>query len=338
MLKRSHIKSFLITVASIMLVCAPLSAAGKKVASSILKAKKNVDTFTLDNGLTVFTSENHSVPLVYIEIAVRAGGVTQTPENAGLFHLYEHMMFKGNELYKDAASVQKAINDMGVTSWNGTTSADCVNYFFTIPKDQLERGLAFWNAAIRSPLMDPKEFESEKKVVLSEIEGGQADPGTIVSNYLRTRLFPEAPYHADPAGSSEVVRNATIEQMRDMQSKYYIPCNAALFVGGDIKGAEVQALVKKIWGSWTNNGNKAPSAPAKQSDSPFSKVKYAIMPYDKVTEQIADVEIFFRGPDAEYDLSDIYAGDYLEQLMEDPDGTYAQSLVADSELEIPDTS
>jgi zinc protease len=227
---------------------------------------------------------------------------------------------------------------MGVTSWNGTTSPDCVNYFFTIPKDQLENGLSFWNAAIRSPLMDPKELESEKKVVLSEIEGGQSDPSTILSNYLRTKLFPDAPYRCDPAGSSEVVRNATVAQLRDMQSKYYIPCNAALFVGGDINTSEVHALAKKIWGSWTNNGNRAPGKQAQLSTAPFAKPKLAVMPYDKVTEQIADIEIFFRGPDTDFNLEDTYASDYLEKLMDDPDGTYAQSLVADEELAIPDSS
>ena len=301
-------------------------------------ASKNVNSYTLDNGLTLFTSENHSVPLVYIEIAVKAGGVAQTPETAGLFHLYEHMMFKGNELYRDAASVQKAINDMGVTSWNGTTGADCVNYFFTIPKDQLENGLAFWNAAIRSPLMDATEFESEKKVVLSEIEGDQADPGSILSNYLRTKIFPDAPYRADPAGSFDVVRNATVAQLRDIQSKYYIPCNAALFVGGDISSAEVYSLTKKIWGSWSNNGNSAPAKQARQSMTPFSDVKLAVMPYDKVTEQIADVEVFLRGADTDFALNDTYAADYLETLCDDPDGAFKQGLVNDDALQIPDSS
>lgn len=330
------VKFLSILLSSFLLLAAPLAAMSRNGETA--SSSKNVESFTLENGLTVFTSENHSVPLVYIEIAVRAGGVTQTPETAGLFHLYEHMMFKGNELYRDAASVQKAINDMGVTSWNGTTSPDCVNYFFTIPKDQLENGLAFWNAAIRSPLMDPKELENEKKVVLSEIEGGQSDPSTILSNYLRTKLFPDAPYRCDPAGSSEVVRNATVAQLRDMQSKYYIPCNAALFVGGDINPAEVHALARKIWGSWTNNGNKAPAKQAQQSTAPFGKPQLAVMPYDKMAEQLADVEIYFRGPDSDYNLEDVYASDYLENLMDDPDGTFAQSLVADGELEIPDSA
>ena len=100
-------------------------------ASSVFAEKtplKDVYHYTLENGLDVYVVENHAAPLAYIEIAVKAGGIAQTPENAGLFHLYEHMMFKGNAKYRDAASVQRAISDMGVPDWNGTTGAECVNY------------------------------------------------------------------------------------------------------------------------------------------------------------------------------------------------------------------
>ncbi|MBQ4024852.1 MAG: insulinase family protein, partial [Treponema sp.] len=230
------------------------------VAEAALVSCKKVQNFSehkLSNGLTVFTAENHAVPLVYIEIAVKAGGVTQTKENAGLFHLYEHMMFKGNSLYPDAASVQRALSDMGCTNWNGTTGLNCVNYFITVPSDQLETGLAFWNAAIRSPLMKEDELEKEKKVVLSEIQGGLAEPGTIFSNYLISNLFPDEPYRLSPSGSADVVKDASVLQLRALQNKYYIPKNAALFVGGDIDEKEALNLIEKIWGSWSNNGNEA---------------------------------------------------------------------------------
>ena len=291
----------------------------------------------LDNGLTVFAVENHAVPLVYIEIAVRAGATTQTAETAGLFHLYEHMMFKGNTLYKDAASVQQAISDMGVSNWNGTTGTNCVNYFFTIPKDQLENGMAFWNAAIRSPLMKPEELENEKKVVLAEIEGDATEPGWIYSDYVNLRLFPNAPYRADAGGSFEVVRNATVAQLRDMQSKYYIPKNAALFIGGDIDAEETFALAEKIFGNWSNNGNEAPATPPQQDKSPFDSVQYAVMPYDRISPQIASINISFRGPDTDFNIADTYAIDYLVKLLDDPDGLFKQTLANDGELMIPDT-
>ncbi len=327
------IKAAIFVISFFAVVCITGCKAAKKSADI-----QNINQFRLDNGLEVFTSENHSVPLVYIEIAVRAGGVMQTPETAGLFHLYEHMMFKGNELYRDAASVQKAMTDMGVSNWNGTTSPDCVNYFFTIPKDQFENGLAFWNAAIRSPLMDKTEFESEKKVVLSEIEADQAKPSALYYKYYISHMFADAPYYADAAGSFDVVRNATIEQLIDIKNRFYIPNNAALFIGGDIDLDEAYELTNKIWGSWSNNGYAEPAKEKQVSQSPFAETQYAVIPFEEISEQIAEVQICFRGPDTDFNLEDVYAADYLENLLDNPDGLYKRALVKDEDLKIPDSS
>lgn len=94
---------------------------------------ENLYEYRLSNGLTLFVAENHAVPLTYIEIAVRCGAYTQEKENTGLFHLYEHMMFKGNSLFKNAAEVTNALTRLGVSGWNGTTDLECVNYYFTVP-------------------------------------------------------------------------------------------------------------------------------------------------------------------------------------------------------------
>lgn len=297
---------------------------------------ENLYQYTLDNGLTLFVNENHSVPLAYIEIAVRAGATTQTPETAGLFHLYEHMMFKGNELYPDAASVQNAIQDLGVASWNGTTGVDHVNYFFTIPSYELERGLAFWNAAVRTPLMDKDEFENEKKVVLAEIEGSAADPSSLYRDYVFLNLFPNAPYRTDAGGSFTAVRNATVEQMYAMQARYYIPANSALFVGGDVNPEEVYKLVNKIYGDWSNNGNAAPLPPPQQDVNPIKEVKYAVMPYEQLSPYMAILDVMWRGPDADFAVNDTYAADYLVNLLADPEGTFKTSMVQNPMLGIPD--
>src|SRR5574344_1326252 len=135
------------------------------IATTLCFAEKtpveNLYEYKLDNGLELFVMENHAAPLTYIEIAVKAGGIAQTKETAGLFHLYEHMMFKGNSKYPTAAAVQRAINDMGVASWNGSTGAEYVNYFFTVPSHLTKEGLEFWSAAIRDPLFDSKELDNE---------------------------------------------------------------------------------------------------------------------------------------------------------------------------------
>ncbi len=149
--------------------------------------------YTLDNGLELFVAENDSAPLAYIELAVRAGGIAQTPETAGIFHLYEHMMFEGDSQYKSSADMDKAVQDMGVLGQNAQTGINCVKYYFTVPADLLEKGLEFWNYAIREPLLSEEGLASQKKVVTAEIEGNFSDPGRIYSYNMFRTLSPKYP-------------------------------------------------------------------------------------------------------------------------------------------------
>lgn len=319
-------------------VCVFSAYAKDPVKPEYLKINDSTYCYKLENGLTLFIAENHSVPLAYIEIAVRAGGITQTKDNAGLFHLYEHMMFKGNKKFKNSGAVQKALSDMGTASWNGTTGIECVNYFFTIPKGELENGLDFWNNAIRFPLMDKEEFEVEKKVVISEIQGNVSDPDRYISVYAQKKLFPKAPWQLDPSGSVKNVENATVEQLKEIQKHYYIPENAALFVGGDVSHEEVFELVKKIYGSWTNNGvsiKEIEDVTVHQSDEPFDKPFYCVIPYEKIPPQFAHVDIMYRGPDSDFDEKGTYPADLLTFHLRNPDGKVIKDLLSDKTLKIP---
>jgi Predicted Zn-dependent peptidases len=297
---------------------------------------ENLYHYTLDNGLNVYVVENHAAPLAYIEIAVKAGGIAQTPQNAGLFHLYEHMMFKGNTKYRDAAAVQRAISDMGVPSWNGTTGAECVNYFFTVPSNLLRDGMEFWSYAVREPLLDQKEFENEKKVVLSEIEGGLSDPDTIFVSSLQKTLFPKFPWRTDPSGAPDVVRNATLDQLKSIQKEYYIPNNSALFIGGDVDPDKVYALAKELYGSWQKGPDPWAVLPEPQSDEPLAHTVYQVMPNDKISPQIARILVTFRGPDAGRDVSSTYAADVTGYLFQDPQGVFVKTMIDTKEIGIPD--
>lgn len=292
--------------------------------------------YTLDNGLDVFVAENHSVPLVTIEIAVKCGAFTQTPQTAGLFHLYEHMMFKGNALYKNAAAVTRALSQMGVAEWNGSTGVECVNYYFTVPSSCLEEGLRFWNAAVREPLLDKKELENEKNVVLSEIRGNFSNPARILSAAKCKALFSDAPWKLDSGGSETVVEEATVSQLKKIQKTYYIPNNSAVFVGGDVQPDEVYALVKQIFGSWKRGKNPFAGGIARHSRSPFEKPALFVMPYERLSPQLAQVEVIWRGPDAEFDRDDTYAADVFSEQLSNPDGIFVSSFVHDGYIGIPD--
>ena len=121
-----------------------------------------LSTYVLDNGLEVFVLENHVVPLVTIQLTFRCGAIAQSRETAGLFHLYEHMLFKGNEVYRDQSDFKTAMKELGVGSWNGGTSTEYVTYYFTIPSEKMKKGIEFWANAVRYPLLDPEELEIEQ--------------------------------------------------------------------------------------------------------------------------------------------------------------------------------
>lgn len=325
-------------ILSVLFLTSVCFAKETKDKNKIYQIAPNTYTSKLENGLTVFISENHSVPLAYIEVAVRAGAITQTKENAGLFHLYEHMMFKGNSLYKNSAAVQKALSDMGTASWNGSTGLECVNYYFTVPKKQLRKGLEFWNAAIREPLMDKEEFEVEKKVVISEISGQFSDPDRIIGRYINEKLFCDAPWQLDPGGFVETIEKSTLDDLIAIKEKFYIPENAAVFVGGDVDVNEVLKMVSEIYGDWSNNGvefSQIEECVMTQTKTPLDAPKFIVIPYDKISSQLAKIEIMYRGPDSDLERDDTYAADYFHSYLNDPEGKYIKNFINDDKMKIP---
>lgn len=298
---------------------------------------ENLFRFKLENGLELFAVEDNNVPLVYIEIAVRAGAVTQDKKTAGLFHLYEHMMFKGNSKFKNQKEVTDALNQMGVSNWNGTTGVDRVNYYFTIPASLAREGLEFWSYAIREPLFDETEFANEKLVVISEIAAHKTTPSRIVGAGLNKKLFPECPWRVDTAGSPQIIESATVNQLKEIQKRFYVPQNSALFVGGDIKADEVFELVKQIYGDWEPGKDESALKVNVPSKDPFESDKKFVYADPRLTGAFAQAEYYLRGPDGETDAADTYGADVWDYLLSNPQSSYIKNMINDKSLSIPDS-
>lgn len=296
---------------------------------------ENLYEYKLKNGLSLFVAENHNVPLTYIEVAVRCGAYTQEKETAGLFHLYEHMMFKGNALYKSAAEVTNALSNLGVADWNGTTDLECVNYYFTVPSGKTRDGLEFWSAAIRSPLLNKNELENEKKVVLSEINGNFSSPERIASSYASKMMFSDSPWKMDPSGSSDVVQNASVKSLKNIQKTFYVPNNSAVFVGGDVNPDEVYKMVEEIFGDWKRAKSPFEKNTIQHSKTPFTEPKFAVMPFEKCSKEIAQISVTYRGPDAAFDRNDTYPLDVFTEILSNPAGVFTRSVVSDTYIGVP---
>src|SRR6266498_5026714 len=137
MSERKGVLWYCATLALLVSALAPMQARGQRAElEKIIKRK------VLANGLEVIVVENHGVPLVTIEADVKNGAFTQTPEYAGLAHMYEHMFFRANSRYPEPESFVDRAGDLGAV-FNGTTSEERVNYYLTIPADSLAGGMSF---------------------------------------------------------------------------------------------------------------------------------------------------------------------------------------------------
>jgi zinc protease len=282
--------------------------------------------YALPNGMEVFVLENHTVPLARIQITFRAGAMSQTPQTAGLFHLYEHMLFKGNKARPTQTDLQAAMKDLGVGDWNGGTGQESVSYYFTVPSEKMDRGMAFWADAVRTPLLDEKELATEKDVVVNEIRGYISDPDGIYASAMEKAMFWQFPWRKDVGGSETLIRSATPQLMRDIRDTWYVPNNAALFVGGDVDPAAVQAAVQKYFGDWKRAkdpwASPPPAHPGPRADS---SLVYA---NEQMYAGVAAVDLRFRGPDVTREPDATYAADVLLKLLDDPNGRFKSDIFA----------
>jgi zinc protease len=307
-------RSMMILAILVIMVVAPVFSADTPIAG--------LHQYRLDNGLELFVLENHAVPLVRIQITFRCGSITQTPQTAGLFHLYEHMLFKGNSKYRTDAEFSAAMTELGVASWNGGTSTEYVTYYFTVPSDKTEAGLEFWSYAMREPLLDPAELAVEQDVVSNEINGYLADPDRVYAAAMDKALFGTYPWRRDIGGSEAIVRSATADTMKSIQSTYYIPNNAALFVGGDVDPEAVYTMVNTWYGSWKSGPDPwlapAPAHPLPGVQAPV----YLVYPDTSLPKGVAYIETRYRGPDVLAEPEPTYAADVWGYLIQAPDGRF----------------
>ncbi|HUX41314.1 MAG TPA: pitrilysin family protein [Rectinemataceae bacterium] len=278
----------------------------------------------LPNGLEIFVVENHSVPLATVCVAFRGGASAQDKSDAGLFHLYEHLLFASNEKYPNQAAFTAALNSLGVPDWNGSTGGQDIEYHITIPSSKLDDGVQFWSWAVRHPVFDPAKLETEKGVVLNEIKGYHADPDQIFENALDSRAFSTYPWRKNVDGPESNVEGATVADLKAMQAAWYVPSNAAILVGGDVKPAEVFASVKKWFGDWQGAPAQAIGVPPQPSFPGDIRLLYKDSGYYK---GIDNVRVQWRGPDVLVDTKNSYVSDVLLFLTRSPVGRFKKDLM-----------
>jgi zinc protease len=309
-------------LAALLAVAAPAAMPSVLPAQSKAELQKVLRRTMLANGMEVIVIENHGVPIATLEIDVRNGAFTQSPEYAGLAHMYEHMFFKANKDLPDAEAFNERAAELGAV-FNGTTQEERVNYFLTLPADSIAGGLRFLASALINPTFREDELKREKEVVLGEYDRNEAQPGFDWQQQATTLLYPGQFSRKNTIGDRTVIANVTTAQMREIQRKYYVPNNCALIVTGDVNAEQVFALARQVFGDWPRGADPFvadPIPPIPALDG--NKAHISEEPINAVA-----VLIQWQGPSVGKDPGATFAADVFSDVLNTPGSTFQKNLV-----------
>jgi len=218
----------------------------------------------LRNGLRVLIAERHLDPVVAAMIFYRVGSRHERPEEAGLSHFLEHMMFKGTARL-GKGEVDRITTCLGGSN-NAFTTPDYTAYWFELASDRWESALEIEADRMQGLLLDAAEFEAEKAVVLEELAMGLDNPWSRLSRAVQEILFGRHAYARPVIGYADILERADPEQMRAYYTRFYQPANATIVLCGDLRPGPALNHVRKHLGAL--RGSVVPDAAPYQPAPP----------------------------------------------------------------------
>ena len=201
----------------------------------------------LDNGLTVVVSEVHTAPLASVWCWYKVGSKDEITGLTGVSHWVEHMNFKGTTNIQ-REQVKGIIEKFG-GSWNGYTWIDQTTYMETASTAGLDRMLFIEAERMANCIYDPQDCESERTVIISELEGGENDPDTLLEQEVIAAAYKVHPYRHPTIGWLSDLKTMTRDDLYQYYRRNYIPNNATVVVVGDVETDDVLRRVEKQFGA-----------------------------------------------------------------------------------------
>jgi zinc protease len=201
----------------------------------------------LDNGLTVLVRDMHEAPVVTVMVWYQVGSADEAAGVTGVSHFLEHMMFKGTDRFAKGA-IDRITQSNGGRN-NAFTSKDCTAYFFDFASDRWEVALDVESNRMRKCLLDAKEFQSEREVVVEELQRSLDTPWALLDQEMDRRLFPGHAYAHPVLGWREDLAALTRDGMAAYYDRHYVPDNAVLVIAGDVDPERALGAVRARFGA-----------------------------------------------------------------------------------------
>ena len=297
-------KKYMLTLAAVMALYTPTALAQAKMVEKVTQKGNELvipyEKYVLPNGLTLIVHEDHSDPVVHVDVTYHVGSAREEIGKSGFAHFFEHMMFNGSDNVADEQHFKTVFESGGTL--NGTTNRDRTNYFETVPSNQLEKML--WLEADRMGFLldavtQPK-FEIQRATVKNE-RGQNYDnrPYGLALEAMSKTLYPYGhPYSWLTIGYLEDLNRSDVNDLKNFFLRWYGPNNATVSVGGDVKPAEVLKMVEKYFGPIPKGPEVRPAVlPAVSLDSNrytsyvdnYAKVPFLMVSYPTVPNYHKDM-------------------------------------------------
>ncbi|HYT83868.1 MAG TPA: pitrilysin family protein [Gemmatimonadales bacterium] len=274
----------------------------------------------LDNGLQVIVVDNPAVPLATALVAVHNGAFTQDSDEAGLAHLYEHLLF--HSFRGDPSAFGREASRLNGV-YNGSTSEEVVTYYVMVPSKNIESGIRLLADLLQKARFSNGDLKDERPVVLDELQRGESDPEQELERQVERMLWGGAWHRKDVGGDSGSVRGITLERLKQTYARYYVPNNAALIVTGDVTPERIFEAARRHFGDWK-------AGPDPFADRPIPPIAprtgtAALM----LAKDVLDVTIViaWHGPSVGADPGATYAADVLFDVFNDPGSAFQRRLV-----------
>jgi len=272
-----------------------------------------IERYTLDNGLRVVLSADHSLPVVTVNFWYNVGSRNERPGRTGLAHLFEHMMFQGSQNVPDTQHMQMMERVGG--SINATTWLDRTNYYTTVPASHLE--LALWLDSDRMgfflPALTQEKFDNQREVVKNERRQrvDNAPYGDWDERMQRLVFPPDHPYHHSVIGSMEDLDATSLDDVADFFRAFYAPDNAVLTLCGDFDRDTARSLIERYFGP-IPRGPGLPPLPGTPDVTPLQLGREI---RETVEQPVAAARVYLGYRIPPYGTPDYYVADVLSELL-----------------------
>jgi predicted Zn-dependent peptidase len=248
----------------------------------------------LPNGITLLTTPMPHVRSVTAIVYLRIGARYERPEEAGVAHFIEHMLFKGTQRFPTARAISERIDDAG-GYLNASTGKELTDYIVRIRSDELPRALDVLTEMLRQPLFEESEIAKERRVITEELRMYKDAPADWVEVLMNGILFPESPLGHEVVGTEASLQSLTREQILAFWQSGYVTRNLVVSLAGDVTPDAALAAVESRLGDMADQSGRLRVPVAPPLTGPYVTVE--ARPVEQLSLSLAVPALSYGDPD-----------------------------------------